>query len=74
MLVLLASFLPLYESLMTTLLVGKSTIKMDEVTMAILHNEILKRENPTSSSGGGSSTLIVFERAGGGRWSDRRLS
>ena len=35
-LVLLVSLLPSYESLVTALLVEKSTIKMDEVTTAIL--------------------------------------
>ena len=63
-LVLLASLRPLYKSLMTALLVGKSTIKMDEVIAVILQNRILKRENPVLSSGNGSSVLMVF---GGGR-------
>ena len=71
-LVLLASLPSSYESLVTALLVGKSTIKMDEVTAAILQNEVLNRENPASSSSGGSSALVAFGRAGGGRWSDRR--
>ena len=66
MLVLLASFLPSYESLVTVLLVEKSTIKMDEVTMVILQNEILRRENPASSSGS-SSALIVSGGARDGR-------
>ena len=72
MLVLLASFLPSYESLVTVLLVEKSTIKMDEVTMVILQNEVLKRENPASSSGNNNSTLVVSEGAGDSRQSDRR--
>ena len=67
MLVLLASLLSLYESLITTLLVGKSTIKMDEVTAVILQNEVLRRDNPASSSYGGSTTLVVFRRARDGR-------
>ena len=71
MLVLLVSFFPSYKSLVTTLLVGKSTFKMDEVTVVILQNEILRRENPASSSGG-SSVFMVFGGAGGGRQSDRR--
>ena len=71
-LILLASLLSLYKSLMTTLLVGKNTIKMDEVTTVILQNEVLKRENPASSLGG-SSSLVVSRRARGGRRSDRRL-
>ena len=70
-LVLLASLSPSYESLMTVLLVEKSTIKMDEVTTVILPNEILKRENPASSSGG-SSALLLSKGVGGSRWSDRR--
>ena len=45
MLVLLA-LLPLsYESSVISLLVGKSTIKMDEVIMVNLQNEVLRREN-----------------------------
>ena len=60
-LVLLASLPPSYESLVTTLLVRKSTIKIDEVTAVILQNEILRRENPASSSGGGSLALVVLE-------------
>ena len=66
-LVLLASLLPSYESLMTALLMGKSTIKMDEITAVILQNKILRRENPASSSGDGSPALVVFEGVGGGR-------
>ena len=71
-LVLLVSLPPSYESLVTAFLVGKSTIKMDEVTVAILQNEVLKRENTASSSGGGSSALVASGRAGGGRRRDRR--
>ena len=70
-LVLLASLPPPYEFLMTALLVGKSTIKIDKVIVAIVQNKILRRENPALSSGG-SSALVVFRRVGGGRWSDRR--
>ena len=71
-LVLLASLPPSYESLMSTLLVGKSTIKMDEVTTTILQNEVLRRENPALSSDDGSSALVASGRVGGGRRSDRR--
>ena len=49
-LVLLASLLLSFESLATDLLVEKSTIKIDEVTVALLQNEILRRENRASSS------------------------
>ena len=71
-LVLLALLLPSYESLVTTFLVGKTTIKMDEVTIMILQNEILRRENPASSSDGDSSALAISRRIGGGRRIDRR--
>ena len=71
-LVLLASLSPSYESLVTALLVRKSTIKMDEVTVTILQNEVLRRENPASSSGSGSSALMASGGVGGGRQSDRR--
>ena len=40
-LVLLSSLSP-FESLMTFILVEKSTIKMDEVTSVLLQNEVLK--------------------------------
>ena len=66
MLVLLVSLPPSYKSLMTALLVGKSTIKMDEVTTVILQNEVLKRENLASSSDG-SSVLVISGGAGDGR-------
>ena len=66
-LILLTSLLPSYESLVITLLVRKSTIKMDKVTMAILQNEVLRRENLASSSGGGSSALVASKGARGGR-------
>ena len=69
---MLASLLPSYESLVTALLVGKSTIKIDEVTAAILQNEVLRRENPASSLGDGSSALVASGGAGGGRQSNRR--
>ena len=72
MLVLLASLPPSYESLVTALLVEKSTIKIDEVITTILQNEILKRKNPASSSDGNSSASVAFGGAEGGRWSDRR--
>ena len=71
-LVLLASLLPSYESLMSALLVENSTIKMDEIITAILQNKVLRRENLTSSSGDGSSALVAFERVGGSRRSDKR--
>ena len=70
-LILLASLFPSYESLVTTLLMAKSTIKMDEITIMILQNEILRRKNPFSSSVGGSSALVVSRGAGGSRWSNR---
>ena len=65
-LVLLASLPPSYESLVTALLVGKSTIKMDEITAVILQNEVLRRENPASSLGG-RSALVVSGGVGGSR-------
>ena len=41
-LILLALLFPSYMSLMTALLVGKNTIKIDEVTVVILQNEVFK--------------------------------
>ena len=71
-LVLLTSLPLSYKSLITAFLVGKSTIKMDEVIVTILQNEVLRRENSASSSSDSSSTLVVSREVGGGRWSDRR--
>ena len=70
-LVWLALLLPSYESLVIALLVGKSTIKMDEIATVILQNEILRRENPALSSDGGILALVISEGVGGGRQSDR---
>ena len=70
-LVLLASLLPFFESLMSAFLVKKSTIKMDEVTMVLLQNEILRRKNRASSSDG-DSTLTMTGGSGGRRQSGRR--
>ena len=53
-LVLLLSLLLSFESLVTTLLVRKSTIKIEEVISVRLQNKILKRENRASSSSGDS--------------------
>ena len=69
---MLASLSSSYKSLVTALLVGKNTIKMDEATTTILKNKVLRRENLTSSSGDGSSALVASEEAGGDRQSDRR--
>ena len=71
-LVLLALLFPSYESLVTALLVGQSTIKIDEITVVILQNEILKRKNSTSSLGD-SSALVVSGGAGDDRRSEKRL-
>ena len=46
---------------------------MDEITTAILQNEVLRRENPALSLDGSSSALMIFEGAGGSRRSDRGL-
>ena len=69
--ILLASLPPSYESLVTTLLVEKNTIKIDEVTMVIIQNEVLKQENQASSSYGGSSDLVVSGGVDCNRRSDR---
>nr|XP_010906061.1 patatin-like protein 3 [Elaeis guineensis] len=49
-LILLSSLPSSFESLMAALLVGKSTIKIEEVTSVLLQNEILRQENRVSSS------------------------
>ena len=46
--ILLASLLKSYETLVTTLLVGKQTLMVDEVTTALLETEKIKQ--PSSSS------------------------
>ena len=68
---MLSSLSSFFESLMTVLLVEKSTIKMEEVTSALLQNEILRWKNRASSSGSDSAMMM----SGGGdnrKWSDRR--
>ena len=72
-LVLLVSLSSSYESLVTTLLVKKNIIKMDEIAAVILHNEILRRENLASSSDG-SSILIIFGGAKDGRQSKQEIT
>ena len=62
-LVLLLSLPPFYESLVIALLVRKSTIKMEEVTFALLQNEILKRKYRASSS---NDDLAMTASGGGG--------
>ena len=71
MLVLLSSLPPSFESLVIALLVGKSSIKMEDVTFALLQNKILKWKNRVSSFGD-NLTLMVTRDDGEKRWSDRR--
>ena len=65
-LILLSSLSPSFDSLVTTLFVGKSTIKMEEVTSALLQNKILRCKNRASCLSG-NSTLTVTEGGGGKR-------
>ena len=71
-LVLLSSLPHSFDSLVTALLVRKSTIKMEEVISALLQNEVLRRENEASSSGG-NSALTISGGAGDRQRSDRGL-
>ena len=48
LLLLLSSLPNYYESLITTLLVGKETLKVDGVIVLLLENEKLKRSNDQS--------------------------
>ena len=64
MLVLLSLFSPSFESLVTALLMRKSTIKMEEVTSALLQNEILRRKNWTSSLSGDSALMMTGDDGG----------
>ena len=66
MLVLLSSFFSSFESLMIALLVGKSTIKIDEVTSLLLQNKILRWENRSSNSDGDWALAVIGGHGGRG--------
>ena len=70
-LVLLSSLLFSFASLVTALLVGKSTIKMEKMTSTCLQNKVLRWKNRASSSDGDSALTVIGGR-GSGRRSDRR--
>ena len=55
---------------MTAFLVKKSTIKMEEVTSALLQNEVLRWKNQTLSLDS-DSTMMVSGGDGGRRRSER---
>ena len=71
MLILLSSFPSSFESLVAILLVGKSTIKMKEVTYVLLQNEVLQQKNRVLSLGG-NLALMVIEDDDRKRWSGKR--
>ena len=58
-LVLLSSLYLSFESLVTTFLVEKCTIKMEEVTSIFLQNKILRQENQTLSLDGDSAMAVT---------------
>ena len=55
--ILLSSLPKSYETLVTMLLVGKTTMTVDEVSMALLETENMKE--PSSLSHGGDRVLIM---------------
>ena len=58
-LVLLSSLPSSFESLMTILLIGKSTIKIEEMTSTLFQNKVLRRENWASSLGGDLAIVVT---------------
>ena len=71
-LIFLSSLLLFFESLVTAFLEEKSTIKMNEVTSALLQNKILKYENRASSSG--SDSALTMTEGGSGKGQSSRGS
>ena len=63
--VLLSLLSSSFEPLVTALLMGKNTIKIDEVTFALFQNKILRRENRASSLG--NDLALAMIGGGGGR-------
>ena len=64
-LILLSSFLSSFEFFVTALFMEKNTIKMDNVTSALLQNEILRQKNRASNLD--SDSIIVVTGDGGGK-------
>lgn len=65
MLVLLSLLQLSFKSLMIVFLAGKSTIKIKEVNLALLQNEVLKQESQASSSG--KNSMLTISKGVGGR-------
>ena len=65
-LILLSSLSPSFESLMTALLMEKSTIKIDEITSILLQNKILKLQNPALSLDDDSTLTMTTSGDGKG--------
>ena len=63
--ILLSSRPKSYEKLVTTLLVGKTTLTVDEVSMALLETKNMKE--PSSLSYGGDRILTVKSDSNRGR-------
>ena len=51
--ILLSSLLELYDHIITTMLYGKETLILEEVTSTLLSNEIRKRPNQVEQEGSG---------------------
>ena len=60
-LLLLSSLPNYYEHLITTLLIGKETLKVDDVIVVLLENENLKRSNDQSEGSFFLLNLIIVE-------------
>ena len=59
--ILLSSLLESYDHIVTTMLYGKETLILEEVTSTLLSNEIRKRQNQEGQTGSG---LVVTGRKG----------
>ena len=58
-LILLSSHSQSYDHIVTTMLYGKETLILEEVTSTLLSNEIMKRPNQKEQTG---SSLVVMGR------------
>ena len=68
-LLLLTSLPPSYEHLVTTMIYGKETLDLEEVTGTLISNEIRRRPSPGTDTGEG---LMVNTSKFSGRSKDRK--
>ncbi|KAJ8640482.1 hypothetical protein MRB53_017176 [Persea americana] len=61
-LLFLSSLLPSYEHLVTTLIFGKETLEMDEVTSALISSEMMKINSEKSQDDGHNVASVSNQR------------